>query len=83
MEVQDLMVIKSKVTLGIRKCAALSAVRIFSCMQNAKKQVQGGHAFNVKECAENLGKITSRLFSESMHTGRQHPGHWKRVSYRN
>ena len=36
-EVQDLMVIKNKVTPGIRKCAAFSAVSIFSCMQNANK----------------------------------------------
>lgn len=74
-EMQDLMVIKNKVLPGMRKCAAFSADSIFSCMQNAKKtQVRSSRAFKFKERAENLGKITSKLFSESVRVGRHDPG---------
>jgi len=80
-EVQELMVIKNKVTPGIRKHAAFSAVSVFSRMRNANKQVQGGHAFNVKECAENLGKTMPKPFSESVCVGRLDPGHRQRVGW--
>lgn len=75
-EVQNMMVIKSKVIPGIRKWAAFGAVSIFSCTQNANKQVHGSHGFNVQEHAENLGKITSKPFCESVCVGGHDPGHW-------
>lgn len=74
------MVIKNKLAPGTRKRAVFSAVSIFSCVQNANQQ--SSCAFDVKKCAENWGKIPSKLLSESACGGRRDPGHWQRLSDR-